>query len=1495
MSKSLCHNSSLNSTTLMQKEYLAKPAQTDWAKLPEAAPNKNGPDNSELSKKMLYNAQAEHDACGVGFVGNISNRADHKIIEYATLAMSNLAHRGGQEEDPKMADGSGILTPIPLEFFQKVFPQIKDLKNWGLGFFFLPYDSFLSNALLECIRNVAEKFSFRIVTCREVPTDINIISRKVLATLPVFKQILFTAQDPEVTGENLEQHLYVLRKQIEFESLKILNKHKSDLNVFHISTLSSRNIVYKGILPGRNLIKFYPDLADESFKTPFAVFHERFSTNTKPSWHLTQPFRHIAHNGEINTIRGNISHMNTRETALSSQRLGDKLPYVLPAIHPSTSDSGAFDNVFELLLAGGYSLTEAISTMIPEPMGMHNNTNYYESKAPLMEPWDGPTTMVFTDGHSKVGASLDRNGLRPCRYSLTKDGVFILSSEVGVLEGEPGEYLEQGQLAPRSLIMVDFAQNKILYDEEIKEELFSKNTTKLNQIKIENAKGESEKAQAENAKFFSLFGFNDKSAEAIITTMVKTKEEPVGAMGLDEPLAVLSEKPQSLFNYFKQIFAQVTNPSIDPIREKFSMSLATYLGVDQNLFPGSKIEAPYFALPSPILDSSTLQQIESNPQIKSARVDITMPLDTSFKGFSDYLQKVCRLATKAVDSGAKILIISDKNMAKDQLPLPLLLALAAIDQELGAKKIRHLCDIVIESGQVFEVMHMALLFSFGAKAIYPYAALAAIGQYVEQGKIKSDSAEEATVNYYEAVTKGLLKVLARLGISTLSSFSGSSSFECIGLHHSVISKYFNNTSSSVGGIMLKDIYQENYERFLSYALGTRETLKSKHLWNQDICATLRQAAVENNDSFYRLYTKHLSQHVRNITLRSVWKFQKTKAININNVEDPASIRQRFLSAPMSLGALSQEAHECITLAFNRLGLASNCGEGGEDIERSKSKGTENDLCSRVRQIASGRFGVTAEYLAAGDEVQIKIAQGAKPGEGGQLPAHKVTPYIAKVRHTQEHIPLISPPPHHDIYSIEDLAQLIYDLKKLKEGLRVSVKLVAEAGIGTVAVGVVKAGADGISISGHDGGTGAAPLSSIYHTGLPWELGLAEVHQALVTNVMRHKVRLAADGQIQSGRDIVTAFMLGADEVAFGTSLLVCLGCTLCRQCHKGNCKAGICTQEEKLRTRFNGAPEHLENYLNFLAEDTRQHLAALGFSKVGDIIGRADLFQLDQKLLSAKAQKLDMSLLFQNLSYKPQKNAPVRPIEISPWEEEWSQKVAVALKKKEVLTHHQEVKNTDRAIGTKAAGLLALSYQDFPTDLIRLECTGFAGQSLAAFAPHGLSISLAGYANDYVAKGLSGGRVTVRPQGNLEPTSNLSLVGNVALYGATAGSVFIAGRAGERFAVRNSGARAVVEGVGDHGCEYMTGGVVIILGPCGHNFAAGLTGGVVYVYDKDESLAEKINRSTVTTLALEAADETELQKMLAEHQQETKSPKATEILADFTASIKHFKKVIPAS
>ncbi len=1456
-------------------------------------------------EKTLYNIKDEHDACGVGFVASLDNKAQHKIVENALTAMAHLTHRGGCEDDEKMSDGSGILMPIPQSFFKKHFDYIEHEKNWGLGSFFFPPEPFLQENLMDIVRLVATKFNFEIKEIRKVPTDLNILSRKVLANLPDFFHILFVSTKKDKKIE-IEKDLYILRKQIEFAAFAFLQKHNKDLSLFHMASLSSQTIVYKGILPGKNLALFYPDLQDADFKTTFAIFHERFSTNTQPSWNLAQPFRAIAHNGEINTIRGNTTQMRIREAVLKSKEFGNNLQYLMPCIEPQISDSGAFDNVFEFLLQNGYSVPRAVMTMIPEPISEEFNTDkerdaFFRYHMNLMEAWDGPTNMVFTDGKNRIGARLDRNGLRPCRYSITKDNIVILSSEVGVLSLAQEDYKAHGQLKPRSLFLIDLEEGKILDSDKVKEETYKASNyqeiiASKQYILDKNEKAYQEEEKLVDDKYFTYFGYAKKANEKTMIAMVEGKEEPVGAMGLDQPLALLSTKPQSLFNYFKQLFAQVTNPSIDPIREKLSMSLGVLIGGKENLFQEAKEMSTHYYINKPILFAQQLAEIEKGKILKTHRLSITLPYKEDYNSFVKNLDTLCELARKAIDDGSRILILSDKNANEENMPIPVLLALGAVHQYLIRNNLRHKCDIILETAQAYEVMHMALLTAFGASAIYPYGAYAAIKGYTDAGKFSNLDYQTALHNYELSLEKGLMKVLGRLGISTLSSFTGAQCFEALGLHSSLVDTYFTGTYARIGGIKLEDVYKETYARYTSHLKEDYALLfEEKHVWTKDVRSALRDAVEKKDFTIYKGFTKELYKAVQGVTLRSVYALKDTNKIALSEVESVDSILKRFCSAPMSLGALSKESHEAIALGCNRLKIGSNCGEGGEEQSRTKSRGSKDDLCSRIRQIASGRFGVTAEYLSHADEVQIKIAQGAKPGEGGQLPAKKVTPYIAKVRHTLPNVSLISPPPHHDIYSIEDLAQLIYDIKKLRKGLKVSVKLVAQAGIGTVAVGVVKAGADTICISGHDGGTGAAPLSSVYHVGLPWEMGLADVHQALIINAMRYKVNLQVDGQMYSGRDAIVAFMLGADEISFGTSLLVSMGCILCRQCFKGACPVGICTQDDKLRQKFKGSAENIENYFKFVAEDIRNYLAELGLRSVEELLGRADLLEVDASLLPEKAKSVDMSVLLQNLSYIKKEKKAANPIDEAPWEEELLEQVRHALENNTKAEFYQRVKNTHRAVATNIAGMIALLDKDLDANRVQLNFSGTVGQSFGAFVPKGLNLFLKGSANDYVGKGLCGGSISVAPdlyKVDKEMQSQ-SIMGNVVLYGATSGKLFACGTAGERFAVRNSGANAVVHGVGDHACEYMTGGTVVILGTCGYNFAAGMSGGVIYWYDIENKHKIVCNNPALDIDPLDNKDKEKLQELLQEHVQRVGSVIAEEILADFAKTSKSFIKIIP--
>ncbi len=1454
----------------------------------------------------------EHDACGVGFVANLNNKPEHKLVEYAIKSIKNISHRGGREDDEKMSDGSGILMSIPVDFFKQHFPEIETNVRWGIGSFFFPPDLFMQKSLMDIVEETATDLGFTVKHKRNVEVDLNILSRKVLANLPDFWQLFFIQNEAK---HDIEGALFILRKQIEKRAFAFLEKHRQKLSSFHIPSLSSQTIVYKGILPGKNLAKFYPDLSDRDFKVRFAIFHERFSTNTKPSWNLAQPFRCLAHNGEINTIRGNTTQVGITEKALNSSTLGNDLSLVLPCIEPAISDSGAFDNVYELMLRNEYDPTHAMMSMISEPVGDifsddEDKVAFYRYNASVMEPWDGPTTMVYTDGKNRIGARLDRNGLRPCRYSVTNDGIIILSSEVGVLDLAQDSYISHGQLAPREIFLVDLESGKILDSDEVGKPIFKafdyKSIVSEKQHVIKNTENIYDKELEQDAnEYYKLFGYTEKDHINTITSMILGQQEPVGAMGLDLPLALLSHKPQSLFNYFKQLFAQVTNPSIDPIREKMSMSLEVVLGEKENIFQNPKDSKDHFYLESPFLFLENMIEIEASRSLPAKRLDCCLSANSSFDDFSKTLNNLCSEAAKIVADGCKILILSDKSTSTEKMPMPILLALAAIHQHLIAKELRHKCSIIAETGQIYEVMHMALMFAFGANALYPYAAYRAVEVYLNDNKLaKAESSYAQCLSYYKgALEKGILKVLGRLGISVLSSFTGAQCFEALGLHTDITATYFNDVYSRIGGIGLEDIYQENKERYNSYVEGTGIVSKEdKRLWKREVHSALRKAVVENDYDLFKEYTSILYKQVEGITLRSTYKFKEQKSIDISEVEPIEKIVARLSAAPMSLGALSKESHEAIAQGCNNAGASSNCGEGGEETARTLSRDSDNDLCSRIRQIASGRFGVTAEYLVHADEVQIKIAQGAKPGEGGQLPAAKVTDYIASVRHTKPGVSLISPPPHHDIYSIEDLAQLIYDIKKLRKGLRVAVKLVAQYGIGTVAVGVVKAGADNICISGHDGGTGAAPLSSLYHVGIPWEIGLAEVHQALINNAMRHKVRLQADGQIHSGRDAMVAFMLGADEVTFGTSLLITMGCIVCRQCNKGLCPVGICTQDEKIReNKFKGHHSHVSNFLKFISNDIKQYLANLGVKSVDDIVGSGHLLEINHDLLPSKAQTMDMSLLFQDLPYiKPSKDGskmPAHSIDIADWEEDLLDAAKASLKNNKHTSFTQKVKNTERAIGTNIAGMMALTNKKYDDDSITLYLNGVAGQSLGAFAPKGLSIHLNGAANDYVGKGLCGGKITLTPikssQSDTNHLQEQSIIGNVALYGATSGKLFVCGRAGERFAIRNSGALTVVEGVGDHACEYMTGGIVVILGGLGYNFAAGMSGGTTYIYAMSLEDVQKRTNTVIKTSELKDTDETELKTLLEEHVSYTESCLARDILADWQANKSKFIKYCP--
>ncbi len=1429
----------------------------------------------------IYDPKLEHDACGVGFIAQLDGTAKRQTVTKAISAMARLKHRGGHAHEENGGDGAGLLLPLPWDFFASEANISMSGINKAVGQFFLPQDENLRRQIKKQIDEICTNFELNIENWRNVPVNGDAISKSALDSMPHMMQLFISGGD-SLSADEFERKLYIVRKNIQYSAWKTLKEHGQSTTLFAIPSLSSRTITYKAMLTGGNLSNFYKDLADSRFMAKFVVFHERFSTNTMPSWHLAQPFRMVAHNGEINTLSGNSWRMNVREEVLNNIAFKGNLDKILPAIEPNGSDSASFDNVLELLVHSGYDLNHALMMMVPEPFGAafimgDNKRAFYEYHSSLMEAWDGPTAMVFTDGKDKVGALLDRNGLRPCRYSVSKYGEVILASETGVDDISQKEVL--GQLQPRKMLVADMSKHRLVTDAEIKghtirekpyRRYLKQYCVNLNELSYENNE---ENSYNENLAYF---GYNADTVKKIIVPMANDAQEPVGAMGLDNALAILDNKSSSLFNYFKQKFAQVTNPAIDPLREELSMSLMDFIGSEFNILESKPENCTKIKISHPFLTAQDMQRIRNanNENVRAATIDICFKKSDDLEAV---LENIFVKAKIALENGANILVLSDINTNAENIPAPILLVVSGLHHYLIKEKLRHLCSIIVESAQAFEVMHMGMLLAFGAKAIYPYGAYKAIDEAIASNAIKNLPTYEAKNNYVAALKKGILKILARLGISTLRSFYGSQCFEAVGIDSHVIDKYFEGTNSRIGGLSLEQIKDE--------AINNHKDSKDESAiagtWSKQAIKLLHQTVRENDVTTYDDFVKYQKSKITN--LRALFEYRNSNEIDINKVEEVSNILPRFFGAPMSLGSLSREAHETIALACNELKMVSNCGEGGEEIERSKN----DKMRSRARQVASGRFGVTAEYLSYADEIQIKVAQGAKPGEGGQLPAYKVSVDIAKVRKTMPGVTLISPPPHHDIYSIEDLAQLIYDLKQVNPRAKISVKLVAQAGIGTVAVGVVKAGADIICVSGHDGGTGAAPLSAIYHVGLPWEMGIVEVHKALIFNKLRDVVTLQVDGQIRSGDDVVKAFLLGADEVGFGTAMLVAMGCVFCRNCHKGKCPVGIATQEDKLRAKFNGEVVHLTTYFKLIADEVRTKLAKLGYTKIEEIIGRADLLEINQSLLPQKANKLDLADL---LSFMPVK--AVKTIKHS--EEVFDDKICldpILSGSSKRVVYEGQVVNTDRAVGTKISGILA-THDELEDESVCLNLQGSAGQSLGAFLGKGISIRVSGDANDYVGKGLCGGLIIVNPDKDFN--QDQAVVGNVALYGASSGQAYFAGTAGNRFAVRNSGATAVVEGVGDHACEYMTGGTIVVIGSCGYNFAAGMSGGVAYVYDRDEKFQNRCNTDSVDLESVyEEDDINNLRELLSTHAKHTNSLKAKKILEAWEDELPFFIKVMP--
>jgi glutamate synthase domain-containing protein 2/glutamate synthase domain-containing protein 1/glutamate synthase domain-containing protein 3 len=1479
----------------------------------------------------LYHPSHEHDACGIGFVAHIKGQKSHDIIEKGIQILINLTHRGACGCDPETGDGAGILIQIPHTFFARESRRLgftlPPPGEYGVGMVFLPVERHQRLQTEGILERIVKEEGLTLLGWRDTPIQGSAIGRVARASQPYIEQI-FVARAPGMDTDQLERRLYVVRKRAEIE---VAGSDMADSGMFCIPSLSARTIVYKGLLLAPQIANFYSELSDPDVTSALCLVHQRFSTNTFPTWQLAHPFRYVAHNGEINTVKGNINWMHARQSVLESELFGDDLKKLFPIIQPNGSDSAAFDNALELLVQAGRSLPHAMAMLIPEawdgnPHMDERKRAFYEYHCSLMEPWDGPAAITFTDGRV-IGATLDRNGLRPARYKVTKDGLVVLSSETGVLPVRPEDVEMKGRLQPGKMFLVDLEQGRIVSDKEIKEQLASRNPygewLAQNQITLDTL---GEPARVHGSDHATLtarqraFGYTDEDLRFLMTPMAVNGEEPIGSMGTDTPLACLSDKPQPLFNYFKQLFAQVTNPPIDPIREEMVMSLVSYIGKERNILSETAKHCHTLKLPHPIVTNRDLEKLRrvSQGDFLATTLPALFPVADGEKGLEIALSGVCRRASLAIQSGYTILILSDRGVDAEYAPIPSLLAMTALHNHLVREGSRTQVALIIESGEPREVMHYALLIGYGASAINPYLAIETLEDLARRGNLPEGfTFEKALYQYVKAVNKGLLKVFSKMGISTLQSYRGAQVFEAIGLNKDLIDKYFTGTASRIEGVGLDVLAREAamkhelaFQPLMeldtelpvggSYAYRVRGEY---HLVNPATVGKMQQAVRQNSFQTFKEYTDLIDEQSRHLcTLRGLFEFKTGTPVPIDDVEPASEIVKRFATGAMSFGSISKEAHETLAIAMNRIGGRSNTGEGGEDEERFKRDANGDLRRSSIKQVASGRFGVTANYLVNADDLQIKMAQGAKPGEGGQLPGHKVDEIIAKVRHSVPGVGLISPPPHHDIYSIEDLAQLIYDLKNVNPKARISVKLVAEVGVGTVAAGVSKAHADVVLISGHDGGTGASPLTSLKHAGAPWELGLAETQQVLVMNDLRSRITVQTDGKLQTGRDVAIAALLGAEEFGFSTMPLVAMGCIMMRKCHLNTCPVGIATQDPVLRAKFTGQPEHVINFFFFIAEQVRQIMAQLGFRRMDEMIGRVDMIEARPALEHWKARGLDFSAILYN---PPVPSRVGRRCTIGQ-DHGLDQALDYMLidHAREAIDHltpieiKLPIRNVHRTVGAMLSGEIARKYGSagLPENTIKFRFTGSAGQSFGAFLARGVTLELEGDANDYVGKGLSGGRIIVYPPhaSTFVPEDNI-LIGNVVLYGATSGEAFFNGKAGERFAVRNSGATAVVEGLGDHGCEYMTNGLVIVLGKTGRNFAAGMSGGFAYVLDESGGFQRyRCNKASVDLEPVSgAADEQMLRNWIFRHLEETGSPRAKRVLENWAELLPKFVKVFP--
>ena len=1467
----------------------------------------------------LYEASHEHDACGVGMLVNIQGGKSHELVESALKVLENMRHRGAEGADNKTGDGAGIMLQIPHEFILLQGIPVPEKGKYGTGLLFLPKDGKDQAVILSVIIEEIEKEGLTLMHLRNVPTCPEILGEAALANEPDIKQIFITGF---TESETADRKLYIIRKRIENRIRKSDIPTRED---FYIVSLSTKNIVYKGMLSSLQLRNYFPDLTNSYFTSGLALVHSRFSTNTFPTWGLAQPFRLLAHNGEINTIRGNRGWMEARESVLSSPTLGD-IREIRPIVQPGMSDSASLDNVLEFLLMSGLSLPHAMAMLVPESFNEKNPISedlkaFYEYHSILMEPWDGPAALLFSDGRY-AGGMLDRNGLRPARYLITQGGMMVVASEVGVMDFEPGDIKEKGRLQPGKILLIDTEKGEIYYDGELKKQLAEAKPYRTwlagNRIELDELKsGRKVSHSVENYdSMLRIFGYSKEDVERLIVPMCTTGAEPINSMGNDTPLAVLSDKPQLLYNYFRQQFAQVTNPPIDPIREELVMSLTEYIGaVGMNILTPSENHCKMVRLNHPILNNAQLD-ILCNIRykgFKTVKLPLLFEVAKGCQGLQEALATLCKQAEESVNEGVNYIVLSDRDVDAAHAAIPSLLAVSAVHHHLISVGKRVQTALIVESGEIREVMHAALLLGFGASALNPYMAFAVIDKLVNEKEIQLDYAT-AEKKYIKSVCKGLFKIMSKMGISTIRSYRGAKIFEAVGLSEELSNAYFGGLSSRIGGIRLDEVARDT----IAFHKEGMEVLKKKgeaellpnrglyafrkdgekHAWNPETISTLQLATRLGSYKKFKEFTAMVDSKESPIFLRDFLDFHRAP-ISIDRVEPVENIVQRFVTGAMSYGSISREAHEAMAIAMNKLHGRSNTGEGGEDRARFMPREDGTSLRSAIKQVASGRFGVTAEYLVNADEIQIKIAQGAKPGEGGQLPGFKVDEVIAKTRHSIPGISLISPPPHHDIYSIEDLAQLIFDLKNVNPRAKISVKLVAESGVGTIAAGVAKAKADLIVISGAEGGTGASPASSIRYAGISPELGLSETQQTLVLNGLRGQVMLQVDGQLKTGRDIILMAMLGAEEFGFATSALIVLGCVMMRKCHQNTCPVGVATQNEELRKRFRGRSEYLVNFFTFLAQEVREYLAEIGVERLDDIIGRTDLIVRKPDDGIRKHQLIS----FDKLLARVDNEAAIRHVTDQQHgidhvkDVEMLHAAAEAVENQKEISLEYTIANTDRACGAMLSGVIAAKYGEkgLPEHTLNVKFKGSAGQSFGAFLVPGVNFKLEGEANDYLGKGLSGGRIAVLPpvRSNFEAEKN-TIAGNTLLYGATSGEVYINGRAGERFAVRNSGATAVVEGVGDHCCEYMTGGRVVVLGQTGRNFAAGMSGGVAYVWNRDGNFDYFCNMEMVElSLIEEASYRKELHELIRQHYLYTGSKLARTMLDDWPRYADQFIQVVP--